>query len=68
MISSPDEGGSCSSEIKYDRRTALGSKLFVWGRRSQKKAATKKKLYWIPTPVKMCSEINFSYDSQNSLE
>jgi hypothetical protein len=31
---SPDEGSSCSSETKHDRRTALRAKLFVSKRRN----------------------------------
>jgi hypothetical protein len=35
LSSSPSEGGSCTSEIKHDRRTAPRPKLFVSKRRLQ---------------------------------
>jgi hypothetical protein len=63
--SSPGEGGSCSSEIKHDRRTAPRQSLFVSARRSQELRSQTRKLFWVRVPVKMLGlGIIFSYNIQ----
>jgi hypothetical protein len=53
--SSTEEGSSCSSETKHDRRTAPRQNLFVSARRLQEQRSQTRKLPWVWVPVKMLS-------------